>query len=287
MTKENLLYLLLSVSLTSGRNIASKKTAADNTAPSQFFFSQAMLFGAAALLLISFSLTSFSTVSSTTVIYGIIYGVLLIASQWMFTLALKIGSTSVCSVIYSLGFIIPTVSGAIFWNEEFTPTDALGFLLALTTILFTVIGKENDNKAGKAFLLPIIVAMLASGGLGIMQKVQQGSPYANERNVFLIIAFTLAFLASIIGFICCKNKAKIKKRNIISPSIAGLCFGGANVFNTILAGRIKSAAFFPLQNISVILLSTLLGIILFKEKLSFKNIMIIILGAITVIIFSI
>ncbi len=287
MTSENSLYLLLSVSLTSGRNIASKKTAADNTAPSHFFFSQAMLFLAADLLLISFSITSFSAVSTTTLIYGIIYGILLILSQWMFTLALKIGSTAICSVVYSLGFIIPTVSGAIFWDEEFTLTDLFGLLLALVTIAFTVIGKEKGGKTNKNFILPIIIAMLSSGGLGIMQKVQQGSAYANERNVFLTIAFTLAFLASIIGFLCCKSKAKIKKRNVVFPSIAGFCFGGANVFNTILAGRIKSAAFFPLQNISVILLSTLLGIILFKEKLSFKNIMIIILGAITVIVFSI
>ena len=120
-----------------------------------------------------------------------------------------------------------------------------------------------------------------------MQKVQQSSRFANERNEFLIIAFTLAFLSSIIGFGGCKNKAKIQKRNVVFPVIAGLCFGGANLFNTILAGRIKSAAFFPLQNISVILLSTILGITLFKEKLSFKNIMIILLGAVTVIIFSI
>lgn len=286
MTSENSLYLLLSVSLTSGRNIASKKTAADNSAASHFFFSQSMLFLAADLLLISFSLTSFSAVSTTTVIYGIIYGVLLILSQWMFTLALKIGSTAICSVVYSLGFIIPTVSGAIFWDEKFTLTDLIGLILALITIAFTVIGKEKGSNNGKGFVLPIVIAMLASGGLGIMQKVQQSSAFADERNVFLIIAFTLAFLSSITGFLCCKNKAEIKKRHVIFPSIAGLCFGGANVFNTILAGRIKSAAFFPLQSISVILLSTVLGIIFFKEKLSFKNIMIILLGAVTVIVFS-
>ncbi len=287
MTKENLLFLLLSVSLTSGRNIASKKTAEDNKATSLFFFSQAMLFLAADLLLISANITTFSQISTTTMLYGVIYGVLLILSQWMFTLALKIGSTSICSVVYSLGFIIPTVSGAIFWNEEFTVTDSFGLILALTTIVFTVIGKEKGGKTGKTFLLPIIIAMLSSGGLGVMQKVQQSSRFANERNEFLIIAFTLAFLSSIIGFSGCKNKAKIQKRNVVFPVIAGLCFGGANLFNTILAGRIKSAAFFPLQNISVILLSTILGITLFKEKLSFKNIMIILLGAVTVIIFSI
>ncbi len=286
MTKENLLYLLLSVSLTSGRNIASKKTAADNSATSLFFFSQAMLFLAADLLLISANITSFSQISATTLLYGIIYGILLILSQWMFTLALKIGSTSICSVVYSLGFIIPTVSGSIFWDEQFTPTDLFGLILALITIFFTVIGKEKGGKSGKAFLLPIIIAMLSSGGLGVMQKVQQSSRFANERNEFLIIAFTLAFLSSIIGFGGCKNKARIQSRNIVFPVIAGLCFGGANLFNTILAGRIKSAAFFPLQNISVILLSTVLGITLFKEKLSFKNIMIILLGAVTVVIFS-
>jgi hypothetical protein len=38
----------------------------------------------------------------------------------MYTLALGFGTTSVCVVVYAMGFLVPTVSGHFFWNEECT-----------------------------------------------------------------------------------------------------------------------------------------------------------------------
>ena len=283
---ENILYLLASVSLTATRNITSKKTAAASKDLSQFFFSQSVLFLSAALLLIFLNPAAFVKISGVTVIYGIIYGVLLILSQWMFTLALKRGSTSICSVVYSLGFILPTISGTLFWGEPFTLLNLIGLILAISVIFLTVKRGEGDKKAGGGFAAFILIAMVASGGLGIMQKFQQTCPAKDERSLFLIIAFGFAFLGSALAYLLSKKEARPQSSLIIYPAITGLCFGGANLLNTILAGRMKSAVFFPLQNISTILLSTLLGILIFKEKLNAKTAVIILLGASTVVIFS-
>ncbi|MBQ7799829.1 MAG: hypothetical protein IJ370_04995 [Oscillospiraceae bacterium] len=283
---ENILYLLASVSLTATRNITSKKTAAASKDLSQFFFSQSVLFLSAALLLIFLNPAAFVKISGVTVIYGVIYGVLLILSQWMFTLALKRGSTSICSVVYSLGFILPTISGTLFWGEPFTLLNLIGLILAISVIFLTVKRGEGDKKAGGGFAAFILIAMVASGGLGIMQKLQQTCPAKDERSLFLIIAFGFAFLGSALAYLLSKKEARPQASLIIYPAITGLCFGGANLLNTILAGRMKSAVFFPLQNISTILLSTLLGILIFKEKLTAKTAVIILLGASTVVIFS-
>ncbi len=283
---ENALYLLASVSLTASRNITSKKTAAEAKATSQFFFSQSVLFLSAALLLAALNPAAFQKVSGITVIYGVIYGVLLILSQWMFTLALSLGSTSVCSVVYSLGFILPTVSGALFWSEPFTVLNFIGLILAVFVILLTVKKGEGEKKAGKSFAAFILIAMTASGGLGIMQKLQQAGSAKDERSLFLIIAFVFAFLGSAAALLLSKKGEKPRASLIIYPALTGLCFGGANLLNTILAGRMKSAVFFPLQNISTILLSTLLGILIFREKLTAKTAVIIALGAATVVVFS-
>jgi len=283
---ENILYLLASVSLTATRNITSKKTAAASKGLSQFFFSQSVLFLSAALLLAALNPAAFAKASGVTVIYGVIYGVLLILSQWMFTLALKRGSTSICSVVYSLGFILPTVSGAIFWGEPFTLLNLIGLILAVSVIFLTVKKGDGEKKAGGGFAAFILIAMVASGGLGIMQKLQQSCHAKDERSLFLIIAFSFAFLGSALAYLFSKKEAKPQASLMIYPAITGLCFGGANLLNTILAGRMKSAVFFPLQNISTILLSTLLGILIFKEKITAKTAVIILLGALTVVIFS-
>ena len=283
---EKLLYLFLSVSLSSGRNITTKKTAIDTNITSQFFLSQTLLFGVGGLLISFFGIKDLTSLSTLTILYGVIYGILLIASQWAFAFSLKLGSAAICSVIYSLGFILPTVSGTVFWGEDFTVLHLLGILGAISVILLTAQKDGANHSSNKGFIPFIILAMLASGGLGIMQKVQQNSEVSNQKGGFLLIAFTLAFCCSLLPFVlyCKKTAFKIKKS--IYPAITGLCFGGANLCNTILAGKMKSAVFFPIQNISTILLTTLLSALLFKEKATKKTVVILLLGVAIIILFS-
>lgn len=285
---KNLLYLFLSVLFTSGRNIASKKTATHTNKLPQFFLSQTILFVSATLLLLVFGVKDLTSIAYITLIYGIIYGVLLVMSQWMLSLALKIGNTSICSVVYSLGFILPTVSGTLFWEEDLTFLNGVGIMVAIGIILLSAkkdfLEKQNSNKA---FIVYLLIAMLSSGGLGIMQKVQQFSKNANQKVSFLLIAFCFAFFCSFIAFLLCREKAYFTVKNTFTPAFTGLCFGGANLCNTILAGRMKSAVFFPLQNISTILLTSVLGIVILKERLTVKTSIILFLGIIVIILFSI
>lgn len=283
---KNILYLLLSVSLSAGRNIATKKTAMDNGVKSQFFLSQSLLFGSATVLFFIFAIKGLTSVSTQTITYGVIYGVLLILSQWMFTLSLKSGATAICSVIYSLGFILPTVSGALFWDEPFTFIYFLGIIIAVIVILLAAKKDDKKQKAKTTFVPFIIVAMLSSGGLGIMQKVQQNGDAAKEKSVFLFIAFLLAFVCSFVSFLVCRNKVSFEIKKAVYPAFTGLCFGGANLCNTILAGRMDSAVFFPIQNISTILCTTLLGLLLFKEKITKRTLLILSLGVVIILIFT-
>ena len=283
---EKLLYLFLSVSLSSGRNITTKKTAIDTNVKSQFFLSQTLLFGAGGLLISFFGIKDLANISALTIVYGVIYGILLIASQWAFAFSLKMGSAAICSVIYSLGFILPTVSGTVFWGEDFTVLHLLGILGAISVILLTARKDGANHPSNKGFIPFIVLAMLSSGGLGIMQKVQQSSDVSNQSGGFLLIAFTFAFACSFVPFMLCNKKTAFEIKNPIYSAVTGLCFGGANLCNTILAGKMQSAVFFPVQNISTLLLTTLLSVLLFKEKITRKTAVILFSGAVIIILFS-
>jgi len=292
----NFLYLTVSVVLSAGRSIFSKKMACMTPRPGLFFRNQALLFLSAGLLLWAGNPDAFAVVSPVTIRYSVLYGLLLIASQWMYTFAMRLGLTSVCSLIYSFGFIFPTVSGVLFWNETFTGNDLLGVILALAVILLTFRGDAGGVESGKKmqFLLAILTAMSASGGLGILQKVQQGTEEAAaETSAFLILAFALAFTASGSVYLFRRSWTATTddKKTVIAgmlwPVLAGLCFGGANLLNTVLAGRMKSAVFFPLLNILTILLCTFCGIVLFREKLTVKTVIGLILGMAAVVVLSI
>ena len=141
---ENIPYLLLSVSLSAGRNVISKKTAVTYSGWGQFFFSQTLLFGCAAVLMLIFGITDLIKASPITWVFGGIYGVLLLLSQWMFTLGLKNGVASVCTVVYSLGFIIPTLVGTYFWGEKLTVFGILGILIAAVIILLSAKKEKRE-----------------------------------------------------------------------------------------------------------------------------------------------
>ena len=110
--------LTSSICLSSGRSILSKKLNNKEGNNFTFFLLQTLLFLICLLVVVLSNLKSFYTISLLTLIYGIIYGLLLVSAQWLYTIALKSGPASTCSMIYSFGFIIPTICSFIFWNEQ-------------------------------------------------------------------------------------------------------------------------------------------------------------------------
>lgn len=277
-------YLLLAMCLSSGRTITSKKMSRDTQGKAQFFWSQIILFFSAGVLVVIIGAGQITSLSLLTVVLGLGYGVLLVLSQWMLTLSLKEGNTSLCSVIYALGFIIPTLSGAILWDERFTAVNGAGLVLAIVVILLSA-NKQPDSQSNR---VPgfIYVAMLAAGGLGLMQKAQQASSVAHEKMAFFLVAFAFALLCSCVAYWICRKPSE-KPDVGIMPVVTGLLFGGSNVCNTMLAGVLPSAVFFPVQNISTILMSTVLGMLLFREKMTVRNIVVLALGILVVVLFSI
>ena len=92
--------------------------------------------------------------------------------------------------------------------------------------------------------------------------------------VFLIIAFLLSGAVSFIFAIFTRNKTADKRLDPKKPvfaALVGLFFGCCNLLNTTLAGRLPGAVFFPTLNVGIILLTMLLGALLFREKITKKE----------------
>lgn len=67
---------------------------------------------------------------------------------------------------------------------------------------------------------------------------------------------------------------------------AGACFGSCNLLNTVLAGMLDSAVFFPTLNIGTIFMSLLLSIVLFKERFTKKHLLIHSLGTLSILLIT-
>lgn len=283
------LLLGLSVVLSTGRNLFSKNLSEVQFGTKPFFLCQGALFLCGGAALVLFGEISFGSISPITFVYAIIYGLLLILAQWFYTAALAKGNTALCSTVYSLGFIFPTLSGAIIWAEAFSFFDLLGILCAISAVILS--GRKPQAKGNTAksyYFIPLVIAMLASGGLGIVQKLQQTSDYAEQKSVFLLIAFLLAAGISLLFALFIKKATAnfIHPRKLAVASCIGLFFGCCNLLNTSLAGLLPSAIFFPTLNIGVILLSMICGVIFFKEKISKKELVVLTSGGLSILLLN-
>ena len=285
-----LFLLALSIVCSTARAVFSKRLGALSGSKRGFYLTQAVLFAVAAAVLLMLNVRSIARPSQTAVLLAVAYGVLTVLSQWMYTLSLTRCPVSVCAMVYSFGFILPTVFGTVVWREPVDAFKIVSILLCIGTI-FLASGKSEAGAAKPRGLpLPLIVAMLASGGLGIVQKLQQKSTASGETGMFLCLAFVLATLLSLLAALAARKDAAPKAR--IAPALAlpilvvGVCMAAANTANTLLAGLLPSAVIFPTVNVGVILASLAASALLLKEKPTRRQLAAFALGITAILLFN-
>jgi len=99
----------------------------------------------------------------------------------------------------------------------------------------------------------------------------------NKQRLRLFSAIVF-YAAAIIGVIfillkSIKNPLKINFKNILGGIVLGVpnYFSIYYLLRALQNNTINSASLFTINNVAVVLFSTLLGILLFKEKVSLKN----------------
>lgn len=287
MKPATILLLAVSVGCSTARAIFSKKLSAQGN-DQHFYITQALLFAVAAAVIGIVNIKDMVYPSATTALLALAYGILTISSQWTYTIALSKAPVSVCAMVYSFGFIIPTVFGTVLWHEAVTILKIISILLCIGTILLTSIKPENKTKVSE---LPasLIIAMLSSGGLGLVQKLQQRSDAHNETGVFLFLAFVLAMLFSLAASVFTRKKAGQKCRiakAALPILLVGISMALANTANTLLAGLLPSAVVFPIVNVGVILASLTISVVALKERLSKNQIAAFCLGIAAILLFN-
>lgn len=290
MSPVTMLLLTASVVCSTARAVFSKKLGACNSSKQSFYIIQTLLFAVAAAVILIVNIKNISYPSPAALLLAFAYGVLTVSSQWTYTAALTKAPVSVCAMVYSFGFIIPTILGTILWQEHMNALKIISILLCFGTIILTSIKSEKNQNKPYGLPMSLIIAMLSSGGLGLVQKIQQKSDAHNETGSFLFLAFVLAMLFSLAASLLKRKKSEQKIRIdahvVLHVIIVGASMAVANTANTMLAGLLPSAVVFPIVNVSVILASLVISVFLLKEKISKSQIAAFFLGITAILLFN-
>ncbi|MBQ8898121.1 MAG: EamA family transporter [Clostridia bacterium] len=212
---------------------------------------------------------------------GLIFGVVGTLQLITFMYAIAIGPFSYSSVISSMATLIPTLAGAIFWNEKISIFQWIGIVLMVVCIVFSTDKPKtrDDRKVGTKWLLIILTSTVLGGFIGILQKMHQTSVYKDQTSLFLVSSFLISAAIAGVMMVICRNKrqgdnvtpaAKTAWKWLI-PLISGLSFAFPHIINLYLSGVLEAAIMFPVVNLGPLVLTTVAAAVIFKEKLSVRQ----------------
>jgi len=182
---------------------------------------------------------------------------------------------SVASVAAKMSVIIPVIFGIYVYNEGYGIQKIVGVLLALIAVYLTSIKSKSSINTNKGLLLPAIL-FLGSGIIDTSIKFLE-TTYVGENGIPIFSA-TIFFFAGIIGIVILIQKSLKKSYKFDIKSIyGGVALGIVNyasiyyLLKALQYEGTESSTIFTINNVAIVMLSTLIGLMLFHEKLYIKN----------------
>lgn len=297
----NCILLLVSLAMGVGKNIISKAGGAAFSRTDMLLKNNIAASAAALAFAVAAAVTGAGNIDFKLMLnfplfaISLLLGIFIMLSQMFYIYALKNEKVSVCSLIYSCGFIIPTISGAALYHESVSVPDVIGIISVLFSVYLTA--GIKGIKLSRS-LYPAVSAMISSGMVGVLQKIYAHKFY-DKTNEGLFIAFSAMLIISLLlltllyvrekSFAKRKHKPAYEKANtktVCLMTLFAVCVAGTNKLNLILSGSLPSVIFFPVINGGCIAATAITGMLVFKEKLSGKQICGIILNICSIILIS-
>ena len=183
---------------------------------------------------------------------------------------------SVVSVATKMSVAIPIGFGLLYYNESAHVLKLLGILFAFVAVYLVAVQKKTPNRIKHYSLWLPMAVFLGSGIIDTSIKFLEDRFIAKDQ--VSVFSATIFAAAGIIGIVILlvqyyKGHLKIATRNIVGGIVLGVP-NYFSIFFLVLALRtpnLDSSSIFTLNNIAIVVVSTLIGILFFKEKLSQKN----------------
>ena len=215
------------------------------------------------------SIPSISQLNSSFGFTALIIGFLFITLFNVMAKVTQQNGVSVASVSNKMSVIIHVIVAILIYQDSYSFLKILGILLALLGIYLVTLKEKNTIKVSWVFPLILFVG---SGLLDATLNFAEAKVVdSNQLGLFTPTAFAIAAIFGIV-YLIYKKQIPSKKSLLF-----GLVLGIPNYFSIYIllkaleGSGLESSIVFPINNMGVVLVSTLISLIWFGEKLSIKN----------------
>lgn len=194
-------------------------------------------------------------------IMGLVAGALYLLGFVLLQRSIRKNGMVLSSLFMKLGLLVPIVMSLVFFRELPSILQCVGFLLAVVAIVLI-----NLQKGARGFTAGLLILLLAGGSCDAISKVyeQLGNPVLSDQ--FLFFTFFFAFI------LCTALVLRQKETPGKQELLFGLLIGIPNFFSAkfLLAAltRMNAVVVYPTFSVATLLVVTLTGLFLFKERLS-------------------
>lgn len=182
-------------------------------------------------------------------------------------------------VAQRLSLFIPIISAFLIFGEAVNTVKLIGIVLAFIAILCSIPWKKSTSRlsnkeAGKGSWIYLLIVFLGFGVIDVLLKQLtkvNNVPFSTAIFIIFILAFTLSFIGLLYQVFT--KKMRFSWPHILIGWVLGL-FNFCNILFYLKAHKALAnnpSSVFSSVNIGVIVVGALVGMLVFKEKLSTLN----------------
>jgi drug/metabolite transporter (DMT)-like permease len=200
-------------------------------------------------------------------------GVLLPTIFFFLAVSIKYMGIAKTDVSQRLSLILSVFGAWLFFGEQFNTLKLIALLLGIPALLL-MLNKPNNNKENK-WIYPMIV-WLGFGVIDLLfKKIALQSQISFTTSLFVVFSISLLIMVVYNSYEIIFKSSKIHLKSILTGGLIGV-FNFGNIFFYLKAHQVfaeNPSTVFAGMNMGVIIVGSIVGFFIFKEKASKLNIL--------------
>ena len=271
-----MIFLILSIFVSVLFGISFKIIAVKNINAFQAIIVNYVVAGILGFVTTKSNVTPLNIFEQSWIYVAIGLGIVFISSLFVIAETTAKSGISVAQVANRMSVVVPISIAVIFYGDILSLAKIIGILLAIAAV-YLVSHKEDKQNVSQKFwwLFPVII-FICSGIID--SSINYAQRYLLKEDDFDAFLSTIFATAFVFGFIVLLYQMIITKEKFQGKAIpAGIILGTINfgtmyfIISALNTNILEPSALFPINNLSILTISTLISVVVFKEKLSAKN----------------
>jgi len=181
-----------------------------------------------------------------------------------------------------MGILVPMTLSLVIWQEVPAPVQWVGILLALAAILASSVRFRSAESEGSGFRPVLLLLFLTVGMAEFSNKVYQNYGVNGMKNLFLLAVFVMAL--SLSGFRTLRRRTRISRVHVVTGLAVGIPNYFASFFLIAALSRMSAVVVFPVYSALTICLISILGRVIFGERLRLRERVAVALAALSMVL---